>query len=257
MQLDNKALISELEDLAIILKPWNDQLVVGGGVALIVYDQILSKSKTGAVGTTDIDFLISRNPIQLGNKKISKVLENNGFEIKYKSTSIPSVQSFTKQVSNIEVEIEFLTDNKSRTKQPVIEIKSLGINAQALSYIEMSLQEAIPVQLGNGEQLLVVRPEAWVFHKGLTFTKRTTENKKYKDLYGIWFVLSQLGATSSAAKLALRKLKFKFPSWSKKYDSNLSAWINDASPKDWDRLIAQDINGKLTKNGFQNTIDCS
>jgi hypothetical protein len=40
MQLDNKTLLNQLEILAEILQPWNEQLVVGGGVALILYDLI-------------------------------------------------------------------------------------------------------------------------------------------------------------------------------------------------------------------------
>lgn len=30
MQLDNKELLNQIEELATILKPWNEQLVVGG-----------------------------------------------------------------------------------------------------------------------------------------------------------------------------------------------------------------------------------
>ena len=70
MQLDNKELLNQIEELAIILKPWNDQLVVGGGVALILYDLVLSKANSGAVGTTDIDYLIPRKPLKAGDEKI-------------------------------------------------------------------------------------------------------------------------------------------------------------------------------------------
>ena len=52
MPLDNKALIKQIEELATILKPWNDQLVIGGGVALILYDVFLSKANSGAISTT-------------------------------------------------------------------------------------------------------------------------------------------------------------------------------------------------------------
>ncbi len=184
MQLDNKELLNQIEELAIILKPWNDQLIVGGGVALILYDLILSKANSGAVGTTDIDYLIPRKPLKAGNEKISELLIGHGYEPKNKSLSRPVVQSFIKQIEDVEIEIEFLTDNKSRNKEDVVEIKNAGVNAQALSYIEMSLQEATPLTLPSGSIISVVKPEAWVFHKGLTFTKRTAKVKKYKDLYG-------------------------------------------------------------------------
>jgi hypothetical protein len=251
MQLDNKELLKQIEELAKILKPWNEQLVVGGGVALILYDLILSQANSGAVGTTDIDYLIPRKPLKAGGEKISELLFTNGYEAKNKSLSKPAVQSFIKQIEEIEIEVEFLTDNKSRNQEEVVEIKSAGIHAQALSYIEMSLLEATPLMLPSGKVISVVKPEAWVFHKGLTFTKRTAQVKKYKDLYGIWFVLTQLKEVSFAVQKALPKLMKKNPKpWTKTFKENLKTWIDSAAPQDWDLLEQQDVSGKLTKAGF-------
>ena len=251
MQLDNKELLNQIEELATILKPWNDQLVIGGGVALILYDLILSKANSGAVGTTDIDYLIPRKPLKAGIDKISELLVTNGYEAKNKSLSTPAVQSFIKQIEEIEIEVEFLTDNKSRNQENVVEIKNAGVNAQALSYIEMSLLEATPLTLPSGTVISVVKPEAWVFHKGLTFTKRIAKVKKYKDLYGIWFVLTQLNEVSFAVQKALPKLMKKNPEpWTKTFNENLKTWIDSATPQDWDLLERQDVGGKLTKAGF-------
>lgn len=248
VQLDNKVLIEQIEELAKILNKWNEQLVVGGGVALVLYDLILSKANSGAVGTTDIDYLIPRKPVKTGDEKISKILISHGYEPKIKSMNHPSVESFIKQVDDVEIEVEFLTDNKSKNKEDVVVIKDAGVNAQALSYIEMSLQEATPLSLPSGNKITVVKPEAWVFHKGLTFVKRTNEAKKYKDLYGIWFVLSQLGDTSLAVQKALPKLMDKNSvSWTKTFKENLSNWMTHATLKDWQLLESQDVGGKLTR----------
>ncbi|MFN3455342.1 MAG: hypothetical protein ACK41T_10320 [Pseudobdellovibrio sp.] len=129
MQLDNSLIVKQVEELAVALKPWIEQLVVGGGVALILYDVVLSKANSGAVATTDIDFLIKRKPVKTGDERISEILIENGYQIKYKSMDTPSVQSFVKQVDDIEIEVEFLTDNNARIKTNVIEIKSAGVNA--------------------------------------------------------------------------------------------------------------------------------
>jgi len=255
VQLDNKILIKQIEELAKILNKWNEQLVVGGGVALVLYDLILSKANSGAVGTTDIDYLIPRKPVKAGDEQISKILTSNGYEPKTKSMDHPSVESFIKQVDDVEIEVEFLTDNKSRNKEDVVVIKDAGVNAQALSYIEMSLREATPLTLPSGSKITVVKPEAWVFHKGLTFVKRTNDAKKYKDLYGIWFVLSQLGNTSLAVQKALPKLMAKnSASWAKTFKDNLNNWITNATPKDWNLLESQDVGGKLTRAGFEGVM---
>lgn len=157
VQLDNKVLIEQIEELAQILNKWNEQLVVGGGVALVLYDVVLSKANSGAVGTTDIDYLIPRKPVKTGDEQISKILITHGYEPKTKSMNHPSVESFIKQIEDVKIEIEFLTDNKSRSKEEVVVIKDAGLNAQALSYIEMSLLEATltyplhhsPVRIGT------------------------------------------------------------------------------------------------------------
>lgn len=254
--MDNKVLIEQIEELAQILNKWNEQLVVGGGVALVLYDLVLSKANSGAVGTTDIDYLIPRKPVKTGDEQISKILINHGYEPKTKSMNHPSVESFIKQIDDVEIEVEFLTDNKSRGKEDVVVIKDAGVNAQALSYIEMSLQEATPITLPSGNKITVVKPEAWVFHKGLTFIKRTSETKKYKDLYGIWFVLSQLGDTSIAVKKALPKLMAKNPSsWVKTFKDNISNWMANATPKDWQLLENQDVGGILTRSGFEGVMN--
>lgn len=157
--------------------------------------------------------------MKTGSEKISQLLMNNGYEPRNKSLDTPAVQSFIKQIDELEIEVEFLTDNKSRIQADVIVIKDAGVNAQALSYIEMSLQEATPLKLPSGAVIMVVKPEAWLFHKGLTFLKRTAKVKKYKDL---------------------------------------KTWIESATPQDWDLLEKQDVGGNLTKAGFIDAIDkCS
>ncbi len=255
MQLDNKVLLEQVEELAKILKDWNEQLVIGGGVALVLYDLVLSKANSGAVGTTDIDYLIPRKPVKSADKQISKILMSNGFEPKNKSNNHPSVQSFIKQVEEVEIEVEFLTDAKSRDNNDVVEIKEAGVNAQALSYIQMSLSEATPLELPNGEKITVVKPGAWVFYKGLTFTKRTNKLKKLKDLYGIWFVLTQLNDTSAAVLKALPKLMDKsVSSWKKTFQKNLQDWTANTTPQDWDLLTQQDISGSLSQTSFEKLI---
>lgn len=251
MSPDNRKLIQEIEELSVILKPWMDQIVLGGGIALILYDTILSKANAGAVGTLDIDFLIPRKPVKPLSPSIARLLVDHDYEPKNKSLDNPSVQSFVKELDDIEFEIEFLTDNKSRKKEEVVVIKEAGIHAQPLSYLEMSLQEATPLHLPNGEEILVAKPEAWVFHKGLTFPKRENRLKKLKDLYGIWFVLSRMNEVSAATRLALQKLMKTQPAnWAKTYKTNLRNWIKEASPRDWDDLALQDVTGNLTQRDF-------
>ncbi|MBX2989425.1 MAG: hypothetical protein KF802_16170 [Bdellovibrionaceae bacterium] len=253
--MNNDHLLKHIEELAKILKPWRSSIVLGGGLALVLYDNLLSKSPVGVVGTTDVDFLIKRKPISPAEEKISRLLMDQGYELRHKSNGVPSIQSFVRQNGDYELEVEFLTDQKSRKKDNVVEIKAAGLNAQSLSYIEMSLEEAISITLSNQESILIVPPEAWVFHKGLTFPIRAQSAKKYKDLYGIWFVLTQLGDISLITREKLRELmKRNSASWSRDFYSHLRDWSQSATPGDWRRLMDQDPNGVLNQRGFENLV---
>ena len=120
----------------------------------------------------------------------------------------------------------------------------------------MSLNEGMSLILPSGHKINVVRPEAWVFHKGLTFVKRVSVAKKYKDLYGILFVLSQLKDVSIATQKALPKLINKNTrAWEQTFKSNLKKWMAEASPKDWQILESQDGEGRLTQSSFVQLIN--
>jgi len=77
-------------------------------------------------------------------------------------------------------------------------------------YLERSARLFLASNLFNqnalGERGIVVSPAAWMFHKGLTFPRRNNASKVYKDLYGIWYVASQLEDFSNKAIEELKSL---------------------------------------------------
>lgn len=116
----------------------------------------------------------------------------------FKDVDIPATESFVKEIDGVEVEIEFLTDSATRddkNKNVVI----AGIVAQPLSYLTLSLQTTMEFRTYSKEAGKGVSPGAWILHKGLTFTRRKSASKMLKDLYGIWYVATQLGDFSDQA----------------------------------------------------------
>ena len=92
--------------------------------------------------------------------------------------------------------------------------------------MELSLQAAQLFKTSSNYGL-VVAPEAWIFHKGLTFPKRSDNTKQYKDLYGIWYVATQLETFSEEAVSKLPTLIQKQPSkWAKTFQDNLIEWVH-------------------------------
>ena len=72
-----------------------------------------------------------------------------------------------------------------------------------------------------------------------------------KDLYGIWYVATQLGALSESAVIEFHHLGSKNPKWFKTLQDNITQWLENATPLDWSRLQSQDPVGKLKRHNFE------
>lgn len=248
---ENKIISEFLKSLG----PWRDFVVVGGGFALFIYKLYLADPtlENLPVGTRDIDSLIPRRVPELSKKNIATYLSEAGFTPVFKDVDIPAAEGYAKEIDGVEVEIEFLTDTATRddkSKNVVI----AGVVAQPLSYLTLSLQTTMEFQTYSSEMGKVVSPEAWIFHKGLTFTRRKSSSKMLKDLYGIWYVITQLGDFSDQALAEFKFLVRQHPKWFQTFQKQLSHWIGQASPAEWFSLEAQDPSGRLKKLGFERSI---
>lgn len=236
--------------------PWRELIVIGGGFALFVYKLYLAdpKMENVPVGTRDIDSLIPRRIPEISKKNIAKHLHEAGFTHIFKDVDVPATEAYVKEIDGLEVEIEFLTDSATRNdknKNVVIG----GVVAQPLSYLTLSLQMTTEFQTYSSKTGRVVSPEAWIFHKGLTFTKRKSPSKTLKDLYGIWYVATQLGDFSDQAIAEFTILAQQHPKWFETFQKNLHNWMIDTSPAEWSKLESQDPSGKLKKLNFKRTIE--
>lgn len=197
--------------------------------------------------------MIPRRVPEISKKNIAKHLNEAGFIHVFKDVDIPATESFVKEIDGVEVEIEFLTDSATRDDKNK-NVMIAGVVAQPLSYLTLSLQTTMEFRTYSGEMGKVVSPGAWIFHKGLTFTRRKSASKMLKDLYGIWYVITQLGDFSDQALVEFSFLSQQHPKWFKTFQKQLSNWMNQSSPVDWSKLESQDPSGKLKKLGFERSI---
>jgi hypothetical protein len=236
------------------LGPWAQHVIIGGGYAPIIYKLYLAHSEKSnpPVGTRDIDSLIPRKITHKLDKNISEYLQDSGFSKVKKDYEQPATEAYVKEIAGVEIEIEFLTDAHHEGVNKNVSVA--GIVAQPLRYLELSLQAAQMFKTSSNYGL-VVAPEAWIFHKGLTFPKRLDKTKQYKDLYGIWYVATQLETFSEEAISKLPNLIQKRPSkWMITFQDNLIAWVEEASPHDWRKLEAQDPFGQLSQLRFEQLL---
>jgi hypothetical protein len=236
------------------LGPWREFVIIGGGYALFVYKLYLAdKNLNPPIGTSDIDSLIPRKIPQISKKSIAKHLHEAGFLHVFKDLNIPAIEAYVKKMEDIEVEIEFLTDSATRNNKNK-NVNIAGIVAQPLNYLTLSLQMKMEFQTYSRETGFVVSPGAWLFHKGLTFTQRISTTKMYKDLYGIWYVATQLGDFSERAIEQYDILIRQYPKWFVTLQKNLQNWIEKASPIEWSKLEMQDPFGRLKRLHFEKMI---
>jgi len=241
-----------IEEILKSLGPWAEDVVIGGGYALLIYRLCLSNEQIPMpAATRDVDTLIPRS-VGKGKMELAKILEKAGFEHQFKDDGHPPTESYIKEIQGEEIELEFLTDDRVR-KGKGENIRISGVVAQPLSYLEMSLENITHFTTANGLKGNVVSPGAWAFHKALTFPRRKEKSKAKKDLYGIWFVLRRLDVLSESALSELMELMKANPSWAKSMRKNLKE-LDDWSPKDWEALEAQDPAGELSKQGLLNLV---
>lgn len=179
------------------LGPWRSYIVITGGYAPIIYKIYFSDCSVGnpPVGTRDIDSLIPRKIPQISKDNIADFLIKSGFKQSFKDYLDPATEFYKKVIDDVDVVVEFLTDDSVRVDKEK-NVLIAGVVAQSLSYLKLSLENAAPFFTSSGEKGFVVSPEAWIFNKGLAFPKRIDKKKIYKDLYGIWYVGTQLGNLS-------------------------------------------------------------
>ncbi len=250
----------EKEDLVIsdFLKsigPWWNHVAISGGYAPIIYKLYFDKRKTGnpPVGTRDLDSLVPRRVPAASKKDIAQHLKDAGFKHVFRDSEQPATEAYVKEIDGNEVEIEFLTDDSTRgDKEKNVTIA--GVVAQPLSYLKLSLKRTMKFQTKAGDSGKVVSPGAWIFHKGLTFTRRKAESKKLKDLYGIWYVATQLGKFSDSAIKEVAKIGKEHLSWLKTFRGNLQNFVTNASPAAWAKLEAQDPFGGLKCAAFEKLV---
>ncbi len=221
----------------LILKDYLGDIVIAGGwVPLIYYHYLLHDKEREPLRTKDIDLVVPERLRKKG-RTVNELLKEAGFKPVFKSMDTPPFISYQADITGIEVEIEFLTDQRGRKESAVIEVQT-GLHAQSLRYIYLLLKNTLLVEIDDfpleKDTLLKVKvptPGAFIFHKGLIFPRRTRNRKRAKDLYYIFDILANCPELGEQIIDALSKLKKIHISWFKRFLKNLKEYFPGITPK--------------------------
>lgn len=218
-----------------IIRQYLPQIVIGGGwVPLIYYHYLIGDKSLNPLRTLDIDFMVSDNIPIIGSEPLDQLLTDAGLKSEFKSLDTPPVIHYEGKIENVDVEIEFLTDQIGSKQDKVIEVQK-GLHAEALRYISISLENIITVTIDDfvdseKPQRFHVRvptPAAFIFHKGLVFKRRNKRNKKAKDLFYIFDVLVNFSNNINGVFHDLGLLKRKYKPWFEKFISNMEMYFEN------------------------------
>lgn len=216
-----------------ILKDYLPVIVIGGGWAPFVYHQyFLGNTSHEPIRTRDIDLMVPRTVPVIGKKTVDQVLVEAGFEAVFKSRDIPPVVHYEGNIENMDVEIEFLVDQTGSNPEIVLEVQK-GLHAEALRFISIVIENVTEVTIdaaviaGQSSPLIVKipTPAAYMFHKGLVFRRRKDPEKKAKDLYYIFDILTGSSQIMPAILDDFDQLSEKYPAWFKTFIGNLHLYF--------------------------------
>lgn len=144
----------------------------------------------------DIDIVVPERLKIIKEKSVDALLTEARFSTRFKSRHRPPVVSYEGKMGDFNVEIEFLTHLRGAGKDQVVVVQK-GLHAQMLRFINILLENSIAVEIddfkthdGSFLNIRIPTPGAFIYQKGLTFTRRTRAIKKAKDLYYIFDMLA-------------------------------------------------------------------
>lgn len=235
------------------LRDYLPHIVIGGGwVPLIYYHYLLEDTTLIPLMTRDIDLMVESEIPLTGLQTIDRLLVDSGLVVEYRSLDTPPITVYTGQIDGHEVEIEFLTHRHGNSSQAAIEVQP-GLHAQTLRFISILIDNPIEVSINdplladNGP--IVVRvpsPAAYVYHKGLIFSRRDEPLKQSKDLYYIFDILINCPQLLGEIAADLPALSQKYPArWFRQFKANLARMFSDVDAPGLELLISQRPLGAL------------
>ncbi len=149
-------------------------ILVGSWCTLLYQGYFTSRAYAPSLKTRDIDLLIPRPSTLDSRTNVADLLKDLGF-----------VVGFAGQEGYIRREhpqliVEFLVPERGRPSDKPYPLPKLGLNAQALRFLDFLAQNMITVKLQE-IPVIVPHPAHFALHKLLVLSRRPTPEKRAKD----------------------------------------------------------------------------
>ena len=240
-----------------MLEEYLPYIVLGGGWASLIYYQYLwGENDKFPIQTYDYDLIVKNEIPESAQGKLINKLAQFGLKPNYTPITDTPVGQFEGEIDGVLVSIEFLTYAGYERSKPSIEVQT-GIWAQTLEYLNINIENKIPIVIdmaGKKLTIWVPKPEAFIFNKGLIFTRRIGDIKKAKDLYYIYDILSFKDSQRINIVDEVKELAATYhPKWFRTFKDNLSKYFIE-EPKNGIILVFSQIPSNTFKDSNADQI---
>ena len=182
-----------------------DDLVLVGSWCLYFYQDYFSPGTFfPSIRTRDIDFAVIRSRRKGKKVDVAELLKNEGFITTFSRSGYVRLE-------HPDILIEFLVPERGKGTDMPYPLPSLGVNAQALRFLDFLLRNIISIRKGD-IQIQVPHPAAFALHKLIVSSRRKSEEKKLKEIAEATEVAKALAAAGES-KVAVEMFYHLPDSW--------------------------------------------
>ena len=218
-----------------ILGEYRSEVVFAGGWAPLIYYHYLvgDKARTPLL-TKEFDLMVGRR-IRSRGISLNEILRDAGLHPEPRDSSPHPAQIYLGEIEGNHLELEFFTPMTGRGGDRAIEVQD-NLLALPLRYADIIVSAAMEAVIDDHPLhsvttpviLLAPSPEAFIFNKGLTFSRRQAASKKEKDLYYIFDILARCPELRKGILEELGALKRSSAShakWFKSFLKNMADYL--------------------------------
>ena len=194
-------------------------ILVGSWCTLLYREYFPSRAYRPSLKTRDIDLLIPEPRTVRSEADVAALLKDLGFVVGFTGT-----QGFIR-LEHPQLIVEFLVPEKGRPSNKPYPLPQLGLNAQALRFIEFLSQKTITLQIDE-VTVTLPHPAYFALHKLLVLSRRPMSRKQIRDKESAMSVLTALIAKGEAEHIST---------------------AFEAMPKRWQSRIKRQLGGPLDR----------
>jgi len=152
-----------------------DGMVVAGSWCVLFYQAYFDRNTfSPTIRTRDLDFAVPVPPRFAKKVDIAKVLDGLGFVLDFRG------EQGHMRFMHPDLILEFLVPERGRGSSDAFDIPALGVNAQPLRYLDLSLADTITLDF-RGIPVRLPHPVRFALHKLIVAQRRDDADKAERD----------------------------------------------------------------------------